>query len=105
MDATDSRAVPIYPALVRPILVGGIERPVAILLSAAVVALLFAFRLNWLTPTLAALLVAFGFPRLRRLNQRDPQAFAVLLGHLRRAGLYRSQALHDERRTSPPPTF
>ncbi len=86
------RATPIYPSLVRPILIAGVERIVMIPFVGLVMSLLVAFRLNWLTPSLALGLIVFVLPVLRRLNKRDGQAWAVLAEHVRVSGFYPGQA-------------
>lgn len=95
----------IHPSLVRPILIAGIEREVAIPLVGIVLFLLLGFRLNFVTPALAAVLLFWVFPWLRSQARRDPQSFAVLKRHIRLAGFYRAQGAHDARPTSTPPTY
>ncbi|MDX1999527.1 MAG: VirB3 family type IV secretion system protein [Thermoanaerobaculia bacterium] len=98
-------ATKLYPSLVRPVLVSGIERELVILLVAIVLALVFAFRPNLTTPTLAAGIVLVGFPRLRRWNRTDPQAFAVFRRHVQRAGTYLARARFGDLRPNAPRTF
>jgi len=95
----------IHPSLVRPILIAGVEREVMIPLVGIALFLVFGFRANFVTPTLAALLVFGLLPRLRSICRRDPQSFAVLRRHLRLAGLYRAQGDHDQRRVTTRPSF
>lgn len=102
---TDLPETPIHPALVRPVLVAGIERELMVPLVGLVLVLLFAFRVNAVTPALAAAVVLVGFPRLRRVNRRDPQAFAAWKRHLRVAGFYAALPPHGERRPAGPPTL
>lgn len=88
----DRLATPTYPSLVRPILIAGVERMVMIPFVGLVVSLLIAFRLNWVTPMIALVLVVFVLPVLRRINKRDGQAWAVLAEHVRVSGFYPGQA-------------
>ena len=94
MDTNDPGTARIYPSLVRTIHLGGVERSAAGLLIMLVLLLIFAFRLNWLTPSLAALVVFVGVPALRRATKRDPQVLAVYRHHILRAGLYQGQPGH-----------
>lgn len=95
-------AARIYPSLVRPVLVGGVEREPMVVLIGLVAALAAAFRPNPLTYALAVLLVVVGLPRLRRLARLDPQYFGVLRRHIHIAGFYLARPRHDvARRTVP----
>ena len=92
---SDLEETPLFPSLVRPALVAGLEREVVIPLAGLVLMLLFAFRPNLVTPALALVLVAVVFPALRRATKRDPQVFEVLKDHLRVAGYYPAAGSHD----------
>jgi len=99
MSTLDSRdGTPVFPSLVRPILIAGIERSMAIPMVGLVLVLLFGYPSNWLTPALAASVAFFLFPVLRGINKRDPQAWAVFRDHVRLSGFYLPQALHHQRR-------
>lgn len=89
----------IYPSLVRPILIGGVERNAAGLLVIGVLVLLFGFRLNWLSPTIAVVGLSVLLPALRRATRRDGQFLAVYRRHLVGAGIYAGQARHDRERS------
>ncbi len=96
------REARVYPSLVRPILVGGVEREPMLVVLGAVAGLVAAFRPNPVTYSLAVLVVVVGLPRLRRLARRDPQFFAVLRRHLHAAGFYPRRAHHEARRRRVP---
>lgn len=95
----------IYPSLVRPVLIGGIERDAAGLLTLACLVLLFGFRLNWLGPAVVALVLLVLLPALRRATRRDGQFLAVYRRHLLRSGLYLGQAPYDRPRVQGLRTF
>lgn len=92
----------LYPSLVRPVLVGGVEREPMVVVIGLVAALATAFRPNPLTYSLAVLLVVAGLPRLRRLARRDPQFFGVLRRHIHTAGFYLARPRHDAPRRRVP---
>lgn len=95
MSSTLSRGqARIYPSLVRPVHVAGIERRAAGLLTVTNLALLFGFRLNWITPALALLTLVVVLPALRRATKRDPRILAVYRSHVVRAGIYQGQPPH-----------
>lgn len=99
-NSTDSEAR-VFPSLVRPILIAGIERVVVIPLVGLVTALLFGYDLNWLTPTLALTVVFVLFPILRRINKQDPKAWRVFRDHVRISGFYLPQAAYNRPRRRP----
>lgn len=105
MDSRKRPRARIYPSLVRPILIGGIERDGAGLLTIASLVLLFGFRLNWVGPAVVALGLLFLLPALRRATRRDGQFLAVYRRHLLRSGLYEGQPPHDRRRARDLRTF
>ena len=98
----DLEVTPLHRSLLTPVLLFGAEREAVIPLLGIASALLFAFRLNFVTPTLAVLLLAFGLPMLRRWNRRDPWAFQVFRRHLQVAGFYPPLAPHDRPRRRTP---
>jgi type IV secretory pathway TrbD component len=93
MDSS-GRQARIYPSLVRTIHVAGIERNAAGLLLMYCLILCFAFRLNWVTPSLAVLTLLVVLPALRRATKRDPQILAVYRAHVVRAAIYQGQPPH-----------
>jgi len=99
MGSATRRQARIYPSLVRPILIGGIERNAAGLLVIGVLVLLFGFRWNWLSPALAGVGVSVLLPALRRATRRDGQFLAVYRRHLVGAGVYAGQAPFDRVRS------
>jgi type IV secretory pathway TrbD component len=99
---TDLAATPLFPSLVRPALIAGLEREVVIPLVGLVLMLLFAFRPNFVTPTVALVVLALVFPALRRATKRDPQSFEVLKDHLRVAGYYSAAGSHESPRRLVP---
>lgn len=92
--ASSSRQARIYPSLVRTIHISGIERNAAGLLMMYTLILLFAFRLNWFTPTLVLFTLLVVLPTLRRATKRDPQILAVYRSHVLRSGIYEGQPSH-----------
>ncbi len=94
MDPRARSQARIYPSLVRPVLIGGLERNAAGLLVMAVLMLLFGFRLNWLSPAVALLLVTVLVPALRRATRRDGQFLEVYRRHVLGAGIYEGQPSH-----------
>lgn len=99
---TDLLETPLFPALVRPPLIAGVERELAIPLVGVVLMLLVGFRPNWVTPAAASLVVVVVLPALRRATKRDPQLFEVIKGHLRLGGFYPARGAHDQRRRRVP---
>lgn len=91
----DLEQTPIHRSLLQPVLLFGIEREVVIALVGIASILLFAFRLNLVTPALAALVVFVGLPAARRVNRRDPWAWRIVFRHVRIARFYPAQARHD----------
>ena len=87
----------VHRSLVQPVLVLGVEREVMALLAGIAGFLLFGFRPNLVTPSLAALVLMVGVPFCRRLNKTDPWTSRVLRRHLATARFYRAQA-HPRRR-------
>ena len=98
----DLEVTKLHRSLLVPVLVLGVERQLAGLLLAVAAVLVFAPRLNAVTPVVAGLMVAVGLPALRRLARRDPWTFRVLRAHLATAGFYPAQARHDVARSAPP---
>lgn len=90
----------IYPSLVRPVHVAGIERAAAGLLFMVSVMLLFAYRLNWISVAVVVVLVLVVLPALRRATKRDARVLAVFRQHVLRSGLYLGlpSHLHPHRR-------
>ena len=100
----DLEATPVHRSLLTPTLIFGVERKIFGPLLGLSLALVVAFRPNFVTPTLGVLLLTVGLTALRRVARRDPWAFRVLRAHLQTAGFYPAQARHDVVRR-PPPTF
>lgn len=98
MDSSRRPRARLYPSLVRPVLIGGVERDAAGLLTLACLVLLFGFRLNWIGPAVVAVVLLVLVPALRRATRRDGQFLAVYRRHLLRSGLYLGQAPHDRPR-------
>jgi len=105
MDSTARQGTRVYPSLVRPVHVAGVERTVFGLVAVVALVLVFGFRLNWVTPAIAALVVLLGLPALRRATGRDDEVLAVFRGHVVRAGLYAGLPPHTHPHTHRPPTF
>lgn len=87
MDSSP-RKVRVYPSLVRTVHVAGVERTAAGLILMVVLILVFSYRANWVTPTLAVVFVVGVLPVLRRATRRDPQVLAVFRRHVATAALY-----------------
>lgn len=98
----DLEVTPIHRSLLAPVLMVGVERQLVGPILGLAALLVFAFRLNFVTPALAVLLLVVGLPALRRLARRDPWTFRVLLDHVRVAGFYPARARHDVPRSAPP---
>lgn len=101
----DLEKTPLHRSLLAPVLMMGVERNVVIALVGIAAMLLFAPRLNVVTPTLAVLLLALGLPALRRIARRDPWRFQVIKRHVHVAGFYPAQPHHGVRRRPWPPTL
>lgn len=101
MSRNDLPPVRAFPSLTRPILLGGLEREIAIPLVGLVLGLLLAFRLNWVTPALAAAVVFVLVPYLRRATRRDPRLWQVLRCHLDSSGFYPAVGRPTWRRRAP----
>ena len=101
----DLEKTPLHRSLLHPVLMMGVERELVTLLAGLAAILLFAPRLNPVTPTVAVLLLAVGVPLLRRLARRDPWAFRVVRRHVGVAGYYPAQPHHTVRRRPWPPTL
>lgn len=101
----DLEKTPVHRSLLTPVPMLGIEREVVMVLVCTAAILLFAPRLNLVTPTLAVLLLAGGIPALRRLARRDPWFFRVLRRHASVAAYYPAQPHHTVRRRAWPPTL
>lgn len=105
MDSSKRPRARIYPSLVRPILIGGVERNAAGLLTLASLTVLFGFRLNWVGPSVVAFLLLVVLPALRRATRRDGRFLAVYRRHLLGAGVYVGQASFDRPRSRGLGTF
>lgn len=101
----DLEKTPLHRSLLTPVLMLGVEREVVIALIGTASILLFAPRLNLVTPTLAVLLLVVGLPALRRVARRDPWRFRVIRRHVHIAGFYPAQPHHSVRRRPWPPTL
>lgn len=101
----DLEKTPLHRSLLAPVLILGVEREVVAALAGTAAILLFAPRLNLVTPSLAVLLLAVGLPALRRLARRDPWFFRTILRHVHVAGFYPAQPHHTVRRRAWPPTL
>lgn len=99
---SDLESTPLFPSLVRPALIAGLEREVLIPVVGLVLMLAFGFRPNWVTPVLGAGLVLLVLPSLRRATRRDFQVFEVLRDHVRVAGYYPAAGSHEDPRRRAP---
>ncbi|HYX25480.1 MAG TPA: VirB3 family type IV secretion system protein [Thermoanaerobaculia bacterium] len=91
----DLAETPVHPSLTRPILMGGVEKDLAmleILLGGAILALagpsLATFAI------LALIVFAINPLLLAPLAERDPQAFAVYLRHIQYLPSYPAASTH-----------
>jgi type IV secretory pathway TrbD component len=91
---------PLHPALARPILLGGAERPFVAGELALVLWLVGQGGLRWASLLLAVVIVVFLHPFLRKAAALDPLLSQVLLHHLRYQSFYPARPHHG---ASTPP--
>jgi type IV secretory pathway TrbD component len=76
-----THAKPIHQSAATPILIMGMERPLAIALLTTAAALILGVGLHWYSLALAAFLLTAGVGALRMAARYDPQLSAVYLRH------------------------
>jgi len=90
-ERDDLQPVKVHPALMRSLLLVGVERRAMIPLAGVAAMMLLLFRPNFFTPSIAAFLILVIVPALRRINKRDPQWLEVLAEHVAVSGFYHAQ--------------
>ncbi|HEX4965526.1 MAG TPA: VirB3 family type IV secretion system protein [Thermoanaerobaculia bacterium] len=91
----DLAETPVHQSLTRPILMGGVEKDLAmleILLSGAILALAGPTLVTF--AILAVIVVAINPVFLAPLSERDPQAYAVYLRHIQYLPSYPAASTH-----------
>jgi type IV secretion system protein TrbD len=88
----EQQRTPIHQSLVRPILLAGAERRLAILNWLIMAALIFGVGLHLYTLALAALLGTVGHWGLRQAAKFDPQLSEVYVRHLHYQRFYPPRA-------------
>ncbi|MEO8502478.1 MAG: conjugal transfer protein TrbD [Acidobacteriota bacterium] len=95
MASTAPRQEVLHVSLTRPILLGGVEREIAIIEATLIAALLFGVGLHLATVGLSILIALVVHPLLRSAAKSDPQMLRVYVRHLRYAPYYAAQT-HPE---------
>jgi type IV secretory pathway TrbD component len=85
---------PLHPALVRPVLLGGAERPFVAAELALVLWLVGEGGPRAATLLVAALIVISVHPFLQKAAAKDPRLSQVLVAHLRYQSFYPARAHH-----------
>jgi len=92
MASTGPRITPLHHSLTRPILLGGVERELAVLEGTSLAALIFSMGFRLAPLTLAALIILVVHPLLRLAAKHDPQMLRVFSRHTFYASYYPAQA-------------
>jgi type IV secretory pathway VirB3-like protein len=91
MYAEQRQAVPVFKALVKPILMVGIERPLFFtILAVCTIDLLFQMSTSTVVYSLSAAVVLLTIARF--ISARDPQTFEVLLDWFQCPDVYHAQS-------------
>jgi len=91
--AKDQRRVStIHQSLIRPVLLAGAERPLAIANWITAAALIFGGGLHWYTVAVGGLLVTVGHWGLVQAAKFDPQLSQVYVRHIRYQDFYPARA-------------
>jgi len=88
----EPRFTPIHQSLVRPILLAGAERPLAIANWITAAALIFGGGLHWYTVAMGAFLLNVGHWALVQAAKFDPQLSQVYVRHIRYQDYYPARA-------------
>lgn len=99
MSKDERRISTIHQSLIRPILLAGAERPLAIANWITAAALVFGGGLHWYTIALGVLLVTVGHWALIQAAKFDPQLSQVYVRHIRYQDYYPARASLS----APPP--
>ena len=87
-----ARKLPLHRALVRPLLLAGCERPLAIMNGTLIAMLLLGVGINQFTVIVSFLLATFGFWALRMTAAYDPHLSKVYVRHIRYQSYYPARA-------------
>ena len=82
------RLVRLHASLVRPILMGGADRGLALANGVIALALVFGIGFSWATITVAAALLGVGHVALVLLAKREPDLRALYFRHVQLAPFY-----------------
>lgn len=82
------RTVPVHRALIRPLLLAGADRELALANGVVVAALLFGIGLSWYTASVSAALLVIGHWGLVLLAKHDPELRRVYVRHVGLAAYY-----------------
>jgi len=99
MSRDERRISTIHQSLIRPILLAGAERPLAIANWITAAALVFGGGLHWYTVALGVSLVTVGHWALIQAANFDPQLSQVYVRHIRYQNYYPARASLS----APPP--
>ncbi|MGH7841344.1 MAG: conjugal transfer protein TrbD [Candidatus Binataceae bacterium] len=99
MSQSDRRVSPIHQSLIRPILLAGAERPLALANWITAAALTLGTGLHWYTIAMGVFLLTLGHWALVQAAKFDPQLSRVYVRHIRYQDYYPSRASID----APPP--
>ncbi len=97
-ERDDLQATKVHPALTRSLLLAGVERRAMIPLCGLAAMLVLLFAPNFVTPSMAGVILFGVLPALRRINKRDPQWLEVLAEHVTVSGFYHAQGKPQDRR-------
>ena len=92
MNGAGQRLNVIHQSLVKPVLLAGAERPLAIANWITAAAIFFGGGLHWYTVTISTLLVTVGHWALVQAAKFDPQLSRVYVRHIRFQDYYAARA-------------
>ena len=92
MNGEGRRLNVIHQSLVRPVLLAGAERPLAIANWITAAALIFGGGLHWYTVAMGAFLLTVGHWALVQAAKFDPQLSQVYVRHIRYQDYYPARA-------------
>ena len=92
MNGEGRRLNVIHPSLVRPVLLAGAERQLAIANWITAAALIFGGGLHWYTVAMGAFLLTVGHWALVQAAKFDPQLSQVYVRHIRYQDYYTARA-------------
>src|SRR5579863_1130771 len=92
MTNEQRRISTVHQSLIRPVLLAGAERPLAIANWITAAALIFGGGLHWYTVALGGLLITVGHWGLVQAAKFDPQLSQVYIRHIRYQDYYPARA-------------